>query len=161
MGQSWSSIRKRLEQEFLCESLKGRIQFFATRYPKLSDVHTRVALRLDGQEILKSDFIQWRRACAGLSNAPGNDIEIHNRGGFDSVEFYRAFHTYQNQSIELSMTHEDPLVRFFAILDKRVGKRKLRALTATIPLQPEWLKPIYWIRMESEGIIKNCEGSSC
>ncbi len=31
MGQSWSSMRNKLEQENICEALNGRIQYFATR----------------------------------------------------------------------------------------------------------------------------------
>lgn len=152
MGQSWSGIRKQLESNYLCAVLQGRIQYFVTRYPKTSDVYTRVAIRLDGEEILKSDFIEWRRASVGLWATPENDIVIHNRGGFDSVEFYRAFHKYQNQKIELSIGDEDPLVRLFAILDKRVGKRKLCGLVYDVERQPEWLKPFYYLRMKAEGI---------
>ena len=97
MGRSWSGVRKQLEQEYLCESLKGKIQFFVTRYSKTSDVHTRVAIRFDREEVLKSDFIKWRRAS---EESFQNDIETHNRGGFDSAEFYGAFCTYQNQNVQ-------------------------------------------------------------
>ncbi|MDL2259126.1 hypothetical protein LJC42_08300, partial [Eubacteriales bacterium OttesenSCG-928-K08] len=59
MGLSWSAMRKVLEQENICESLKGRIQYFATRYRKSHDQEGRVAIRLDGEEIFKSDFFDW------------------------------------------------------------------------------------------------------
>ena len=150
MGQSWSNMRKQLEQEYLCDSLKGRIQFFVTRYPRTSDVHTRVAVRLDGREILQSDFIKWRKACDG-SNL--NPIEIHNRRGFDSVEFYNAFHIYQNQGIEKSFRCDDPLVRLFAVLDGRIGKRTLKNIVSEVPNQPEWLQQFYLIRLKVEGIV--------
>ena len=54
--------------------------------------------------------------------------------------------------IAVSVTSEDPLVRLLAILDKRVGKRKLQKLIPTISSQPEWLREFYYIRMESENI---------
>ena len=149
MGQSWSNMRKQLEQEYLCDSLKGRIQFFVTRYPRTSDVHTRVAIRLDNREILQSDFIKWRKACDGVDL---NTIEIHNQGGFDAVEFYHAFHTYQNQSIEKSFRCDDPLVRLFAILDRRIGKKTLKEAVSELINQPEWLRQFYLIRLEVEGI---------
>ena len=128
MGQSWSSIRKQLEQEYLCDALKGRIKFFASRYPGTSDVHTRIAIRLDGKEILRSDFIKWRRASekAGL-----DDEKIHDIGGFDAVEFYAAFYAYQNQSIEKSLASNDSLIRLLAILDRRIGKRTLKNIGST------------------------------
>jgi len=34
MGKSWSGLRKELEHEFLCASLKGRVQYFITHYHK-------------------------------------------------------------------------------------------------------------------------------
>ena len=37
MGISWSTMRKKLETENLCDSLRGRITYFATRYRKSHD----------------------------------------------------------------------------------------------------------------------------
>jgi len=45
-----------------------------------------------------------------------------NKGGFDQFAFYAAFYAYQNNSIEESLLSLDPVVRLFAIMDKRVGK---------------------------------------
>lgn len=56
MGLSWSAIRKILEQDNICDLLKGRVQYFATRYRMSHDEEGRVALRLDGKEIFKSCF---------------------------------------------------------------------------------------------------------
>jgi hypothetical protein len=151
MGQSFGKMRKLLEQEYLCDSLKGRITYFATTYPKLSDVHRRIAVRLDGKEILKADFIDWRRACS----TEADDIAILNAKGFDSTEFYQAFYIYQNQSIQLSLYSENPLVRMLAIFDRRVGKRSLLKVLLDINKQPDWLIPLYEIRLEAEGIIIN------
>lgn len=61
MGLSWSAMRQQLEQEFLCDSLKGRIQYFVTRYRKSHDQEGRVAIRLDGKEIFQSDFYDWNK----------------------------------------------------------------------------------------------------
>jgi len=149
MGQSWSDMRKQLEQEYLCDSLKGRIQFFVTRYPRTFDEHTRIAIRVDGEELLKSDFVKWHRAAEGTAQS---GIEIHNKGGFDSVEFYNAFYAYQNQSIQKSLFCEDPLVRLFAILDRRVGKRSLQKILPSIQNQPGWLRPFYLLRLTAEDI---------
>ena len=151
MGQSWSKMRKQLEQECLCNSLKGRVTFFVTRYPGTSDIHTRVAVRVDGEEVLKSDLIKF------LSANGNNDIEIHNQGGFDSVDFYSAFYKYKNQSILNSLMCDDPLVRLFAILDRRIGKRTLKSIASTISNQPEWLQPFYLLRFNSENIRESTE----
>ena len=51
MGLSWSAMRKVLEHENICDSLKGRVQYFVTRYRESHDEEGRVAVRLDGNEI--------------------------------------------------------------------------------------------------------------
>jgi len=177
MGYSWSAMRKVLEQENICDSLKGRIQYFATRYKKSHDQEGRVAIRLDGNEILKSNFYDWniksyqawdevdtnkgRQTCYAES---GEQIELGalNKGGFDPFCFYNAFHVYRNSSIDESLASSDPVVRLFAIFDKRVGKRRLHNILSEIDLQPKWLQTFYWLRLEADGIIKtvNEEGTT-
>ena len=44
-----------------------------------------------------------------------------NDGCFDNIFFYEAFHEFDNQSIEKSLVSENPLVRIFALLDRRLG----------------------------------------
>ena len=51
MHQSWSKIRKKLEQEYLCESLKGHVQYFFTIYHGGPDDPGRFAVRVDGKEV--------------------------------------------------------------------------------------------------------------
>lgn len=167
MGISWSGMRKVLEQNNICDSLKGRIQYFATRYRKSHDEEGRVAVRLDGKEIFQSCFFDWqeKRNTVIKSNAISKEdassywdywdkvhLETHNHGGFDQYGFYEAFHEYQNQSIEKSLLSSDPVVRLFAILDKRIGKRSLQKLCNTIEEQPQWLQVFYKLRLDVEGI---------
>ena len=56
---TWTKMRQKLEQEYLAESLRGRLSYFVTTYHKMHDGDEgRVALRLDGAEILKSNFFE-------------------------------------------------------------------------------------------------------
>lgn len=158
MGQSWSRMRKILEQENICDSLKGRIQYFATRYRKSHDQEGRVAIRLDGKEIFKSCFYDWenkRIQVRETINIPNIEkisyweywdrvhLETKNFAGFDQFVFYEAYYYYQNHSIEESLVCADPVVRLFAIMDKRIGKRRLEKILAEIESQPAWLKVFY------------------
>lgn len=59
MGISWSGMCKVLEQDNICESLKGRIQYFATRYRESHDQEGLVAIRLDDEEVFQSCFFEW------------------------------------------------------------------------------------------------------
>jgi len=169
MGLSWSAMRKALEQDNICDSLKGRIQYFATRYRRSHDEEGRVAIRLDGKEIFKSCFYDWqgKRDFVVKSNAISKEqansywdywdsvhLETKNHGGFDQRGFYEAFYAYHNQSIEKSLASSDPVVRLFAIMDKRLGKRRLQNIFSEIQTQPEWLQIFFKLRLEMDGIIE-------
>jgi len=169
MGLSWSAMRKVLEQENICDSLKGRIQYFVTCYRKSHDEEGRVAIRIDDKEIFKSCFYEWQekrceiiksdiiskeQASSYCEYWDKIHLETKNRGGFDQYGFYNAFHEYHNQSIEKSLASSDPVVKLFAILDKRVGKRRLKMLFPKIGVQPEWLQVFFKLRLEADGIIE-------
>jgi len=166
MAQSWSSMRKVLEQENICDSLKGRIQYFATRYRKSHDEEGRVAIRFDGEEIFKSCFYDWQRKRdiveasiilpKELSYKEKCDI-IHtktlNNGGFEQWCFYDAFYYYQNHNIKECLNYKDPIVKLLAILDKRVGKRTLHEILKNFHKEPKWLQVFYKLRLEADGIV--------
>ncbi|MFQ8833590.1 MAG: hypothetical protein ACLR7U_12480 [Ruthenibacterium lactatiformans] len=48
-----SGIRKKLETEYLAQSLQGHIQYYATSYSRSPDHEGRAAIRYDGNEIIK------------------------------------------------------------------------------------------------------------
>ena len=48
--KSWSDAKRKLEQDFLAPSLRGRVQYFMTRYTHAHDEAGRVAIRVDGRE---------------------------------------------------------------------------------------------------------------
>ena len=163
---SWSGIRKRLEQEFLAESLRGRIQYYAVSYSKCPDHEGRAAVRLDGREILKSNYFDYCKAeyqhevrlrgerpeLSGTERWKTAQIETLRDGCFDQRDFYSAFREFETQSVEDSLNSENAIVRMFAILDRRVGKRRLIKLAERLPDEPEWLQRFYLIRFEAEEI---------
>jgi len=165
-GISWSAMRKILEQENICTSLKGRIQYFQTRYRDAHDQTSRIAIRLDGKEVFKSDYFDWakkqfeasRELCAGVDGkkhyATFYEKVNHlasSRGGLPS--FFDSFYTYHNNSISDSLVSPDAMVRLFAILDKRVGKRRLEKVLSDVESQPEWLQIFFKLRLDAEGIL--------
>ena len=127
---TWSGIRNKLESDYLCPALRGRIQYFATSYWESHDQTGRAAIRLDGVEVLRSNYYAyeqnyWNRYQALRREGVGEDDPkapfrmAHegtlNDGCFDNIFFYEAFHEFDNQSIEKSLTSENPLVRVFAL----------------------------------------------
>lgn len=160
---TWSGIRKRMESEYLAESLKGDISYFATSYSRSPDNEGRAAIRYKGKEIIKGCYYyNWTKAASFPKDekyerrmreefAYIDDTAI-KLGVFDQRCFYRAFDEFDNQSIEKSLYSENMLVRIFAVLDRRVGKRKLISMKETIENEDDTFKEFFAIRMNAEGI---------
>ena len=51
--------------------------------------------------------------------------------------FYNAFAEFDNQDIESSLKSENLIVRILAVLDRRVGKRRLVSMKETIAEEPD------------------------
>lgn len=162
---TWSGIRNKLEKEYLAESLRGRVTYFATSYSYAPDHVGRAAIRVDGEEVLKSDYfkkhsVQWECYQELERNEEYSRIdtwmkawdEAVNRGGFDNHSFYNAFDEFDNQSIEDSLQSQNVLVRIFAVLDRRVGERRLKKLSEMWENEPECLRYFLNLRMEAERI---------
>lgn len=147
---TWSGIKNKLENEYLAESLRGHIQYFATVYRESHDQVGRAAIRYDGKEILSGSWFSKDE-----QHDPNplivDDFKL-NKGAFDEGDFYCAFHEFDNQSIEKSLQSEDLIVRIFAIFDKRVGKRRLLAMKNEISNASEAFQLIYSIRVKAEGL---------
>lgn len=161
---TWSGIKKKLENDYLADSLKGRISYFAASYHYAHDHVGRAAIQLDGVEILKSDYfklqkLQWESYQELTKGDRETDraalwreswMAAVEKGGFDNQFFYTAFEEYDNQSIEQSLKSRNALVRILAIMDRRVGKRRLQALAETWENEPEWIRLFLNLRLESE-----------
>ena len=160
---SWFAMRKKLETEYLAESLRGRISYFTTRYTKAHDQMGRAAILLDGKEVLKGccynyyknehmvdEYHRQKRwgICDGMNLAAGM---------LDGPDLYNAYYIYDNQSVEKSLCSENMLVRIWAVLDRRVGKRRLVAMADAMSNEHEILRFFYRVRMEAEGLEKYIE----
>ena len=49
---------------------------------------------------------------------------------------------------------QNPLVRIFALLDRRLGKRRLLALEESMEQELDWVRAFYVIRMQAEGLME-------
>lgn len=160
----WSNIRKKLEIEYLAKSLQGHIEYYATSYSKSPDHVGRAAIRYDGKEIIKGCYWNnWLKA--GLfpkdetyakrmrTEMAYIDDTVLKLGVFDQCCFYASFAEFDNQSIEASLKSDDLIVRIFAVLDRRIGKRRLELMKETISSEPETFQTFYAIRAKAEGIV--------
>ena len=164
---TWTAMRKKLEETYLAESLRGRLTYFVTNYHRTHDRDEgRVALRLDGAEILKSNFFdyydkRWAAYQARKQAETDPDqstawtdsaLDAYAAGEFYQRSFYRAFREFDGQSIAQSLVSENALVRMLALLDRRTGKRTLVRLRTHMQTEPQWLQMIWALRCSAEGI---------
>ncbi len=165
---SWSGMRKYLEQDMLSDTLKGRIRYGCTRYVGMDESRIfevcidGVQVKRFSWETVNTYFIDegyktnpipsgtreyWDEFWPLLEKYP-----IDKRTEYTDEEFCVALETYRNQDIQDSITSVNPLVRMFAILDRRIGKRTLTKMCDTLDEQPEWLRRFYLLRIEAETV---------
>ena len=77
---------------------------------------------------------------------------MSGRTEYTDEEFCDALVQYRNQSIEKSIGSSNPIVRMFALFDRRTGKRTLEKLKEYLGEMPEWLAVLYNIRFKAEGM---------
>jgi len=167
-NRQWSKTRKRLEEDLLCEALRGRVRYFSTRYRQAHDQAGRYSVAVDGKDVLsmptEAEYKTARevysrmidgRPPAGMSLGrlySEVEAELIAEGVFGDWHFMEALNEFFSCSIEESLRSENSLVRMLAVMDRRVGKRTLEKLKSTVDDQPEWLRYFYRLRLESEGI---------
>ena len=162
----WSNIRYKLENEYLAESLRGRITYFATTYTKCHDQEGRAAIRLDGNEVLKSNYFDKMDEHSSFYYHIYNDVdraksecwmraffEAECNGAFDQRNFYRAFDEFNSQRIDESLKSESLIVRIFAVLDKRCEKRRLLEMLSNTENENPLFLTFLHIRAEAEKIV--------
>ena len=71
---------------------------------------------------------------------------IYNR------RFFKGMKEYLSLSINDALVSEQWMIRLFALLDKRLGKRRLIRLKEEIKNYPKKLIEVYKIRMIEEGL---------
>jgi len=106
----WSQIKKRAE-EFIVPELKGRIQFYITTYRRDPDSSVsspgRGWITIDGSEEL---------------SAPSGS-SVPNR-----QDLYEALASYPSLSIDAALRSDNIIVRGLAMIDRRLGRRRLAAV---------------------------------
>lgn len=162
---SWSAMKHYLEEEMLCESLRGRVRYNCTAYPnmdgcKIFEIYTDGKLfERFSWETVNSYFIK-----NGLkdNNEPRGRLEywdgFHNvlsrippekRSEYTDNEFASALEFYRSNPIKASLASDNPVIVMFALLDRRCGKRSLKEFEKKLGDFPERITEIYKLRIQS------------
>ncbi len=169
----WSKLKKQVESRF-APAVAGRVELRTTNYRKVNDWEGRGWITLDKNEIYnfctqKYLFERWKlskgiqeanRATDFLDPAQregyyrGLDAaeEILDRQGVASQDsFEDALESYLNLTVEEALVSGDFIHRALAVLDRRLGKRRLRNLTL-IAEEHQLVRDLLAFRLGVEGI---------
>lgn len=131
----WSKLKQNIEEKF-ADSLKGRLCLYATRYTIGSHWMARGWITLDGKEIAAfstpDNYNKYGWDTPALDNrvpeAERTEGEAVEKGEFSRYEFFDACWEYLNINIDDALKSDNPIIKAFAVLDRRTGKRRLKLI---------------------------------
>ena len=176
--KSWSNLKKQMN-DLLCNSLKDKISYFYTCYHEVHNAYGRATINYRKKEIAAFSWIeqyaqrldiieQYKK----MDNVPSALVDFES-----SMQAYRVANTtvtkekwmpnctlcetdfinsltiYLKTDIATALHSENYLLRVFAYMDRRVGKRTLIKIQDEVEILPEWVKQFYQIRCEADGIV--------
>ena len=162
----WSKTRQILKER-LADSLKGRVDYHYDVYRTNQCRCTKINWRWRSSEMHVLSIIVDGDAwfCTNpkfyhLQYQKGNsktEEEIIRETGFVGIVWGHDtpwyIHQYLNVfSADESLTHDNYFIRLLALLDNRIGKRRLRPLLDNIDNEPEWFRKWIRLRCEAEGM---------
>jgi hypothetical protein len=169
---------KMLIENLICKKLKKRLKVNATSYNTSLGEHRRIWITLDNKEIFNASsahFLNahdklWEEArnrtskpfpdclyeCFPELFGKVNDLDysmmiLEQRNIFSVNRVYDSLVQYSNFSIEDALISQDVIVQALALIDKRLGKRRLENLEFNSDTHPLVIK-FFQIRCEGEGI---------
>ncbi len=146
----WSKLKQRVEANFVPE-LQERVQLRLVAYRQSHDQPQRGTIVVDGIEWAEFCTIQYEMARYERGRTVGDDV-VQDQMKVEMFQpgwlFTAACFSFLNMSIEDAVASDDPLHRLLAVLDKRVGKRRLLKIRENY-LEPELLEKFYQLRVDA------------
>jgi hypothetical protein len=165
----WSQLKKRIEGTF-ADSVRGRVEVFETRYRESHDQEPEFWMALGGQRFISMGCLTYHVRLAAREyemrsdpehQAPLNSYdfsitwrraaqEMEDNGVFRPADVNAALFAYLNLSIDEILHSSDPIIRAFGMLDRRFGKRRVRAFDPSG--EHAFVRQLYEIRSRAEGL---------
>lgn len=127
----WSKLKSRIKSLITAE-LRDRIDFHLTSYRESHDGADKVWIEIDGKRVFDCNYYLSERetAYAYFSGLRGDEIKsaLVDAGIHSPRDFGCAMRAYLDMAVDEALKSPDPIVRAFAIVDRRVGKRTLAKL---------------------------------
>jgi len=131
----WSKLKKNIEEKF-ADCLKDRVHIYTTRYTTGSYYMVRGWITIDKEEIANfstpdnNNKYGWNTPDIDERIIPEKRTEglTVEKGEFSRYDFTDACFDYLNMNIDEAVSSQNPIIKSFAMLDRRLGKRRLKLL---------------------------------
>lgn len=160
--KSWSDLKKQMNS-LLCDSLKGKISYFYTSYHAVHNAYGRATVNYNKKEIVAFSWVErytqeWEVSRLYQEGAAVSYSELEKQKWIPEctlcdADFISSLTIYLKTDIADSLHSDNYLLRIFAYMDRRVGKRTLVKMKDEAETLPTWVKQFYRIRCEAEGIV--------
>ena len=176
--KSWSNLKKQMS-DLLCDSLKDKISYFYTSYHEVHNAYGRATINYRKKELVAFSWVELyaqQRDIIDQYSKMGNvpSMLVDYEGSVNAyktanavatkekwmpnctlceADFINSLTTYLKTDITTSLHSENYLLRVFAYMDRRVGKRTLIKIKDEVEKLPEWVKQFYQIRCQADGIV--------
>ncbi|MDJ1006785.1 MAG: hypothetical protein QNJ13_03085 [Paracoccaceae bacterium] len=149
----WSKLKQRIEGGF-ADQLNGRVEVWLTRYRGSHDAVGEAWFTVDGERLSSFGTLSYYVAAHSLKNAEGlswdEAYEAARQHAPSAWDVSGALFDYLNLSIDDALASESPIIRGIAMLDRRLGKRRLARLNASS--DHEFVRDMLRVRLEAEGL---------
>lgn len=156
--KSWSALNKQLS-ELLCDELKDRLTYFLTRSHTVHNSYGRAAIRLNGLELVCFSWVEMYQKESDVSaflESEGYDYgalkqKWDENATYCDADFLSAALSFLRMPIADALSSDDYIIRIFAILDRRCGKRTLQKIKESVAYReyPTWVRQFYELRLET------------
>ncbi len=169
----WSKLKQRVEDR-MADSLQRRVEIHTARYRKADDSNGRLWFTVDKREVASMCDFRYRISHYEFANAirvatgatdyhdpkqraiyysaeKQADVAMHEQGVFSRWQSNHILWDYLSLSIDVALQSDNVLVRALVMLDRRLGKRRLRTLQLGDDEHP-LVRQFYDLRCEAEGI---------
>lgn len=169
----WTKLKKQVEQRFAA-SVAGRVELRTTNYRQAHDWAGRGWITVDKTEVHNFCTLKYQVEHSALAQGireandatdfrdPGHrdgyhearqqaDAILERRGVLPQGWYENSLETFLSLSIDDALRSENLLHRALAVLDARLGKRRLRSLELS-PEEHPLVRRFLELRRRAEGI---------
>ena len=155
----WSKLKARV-RSLICPELREVIDFHVTSYRKAHSWISESWITVNGKRVFdcgsrtyaRESAFEWLRTVGSLNHdeEPPLDLkEVLKRREIHEPQYMGdGLRAYLELPIDDALASENPFIKAFAMIDRRVGKRRLSKLQIG-PEEHSLVKAFYQLRCES------------